>query len=84
MVQIKPKDKKYLQVFSSLGPSDVISVDSLSNESGKLFESAVNINRIEFSNGAIVQRKDWNFRDVKAAVDRAASQPWGSEMCRGI
>ena len=81
---IKGREKIELRVFSSFGPSDVISVDSLSNEAGKLFESAVNINRIEYSNGAIIQRKDWNFGALKPAVDRAVSQPWGSEMCRGL
>ncbi len=81
---IKGLEKMELRVFSSLGPSDVISIDSLSNEAGKLFESAVYINRIEYSNGAIIQRQDWNFGALKPAVDRAVSQPWGSEMCRGI
>jgi hypothetical protein len=82
--KIKARQKMDLNVFSSLGPSDVISVESLSNEAGKLFESTVNINRVEYSNGAIIQRKDWNFNALKAAVDHAVSQPWGSETCRAL
>lgn len=82
--RIKPKEKIDLHVFSSLGPSDVISVESLSNEAGKLFDSRVTINRIEYSNGAILQRKDWSYTSLKAAIDRAVAEPWGSEMCRGI
>lgn len=81
---LKARQSMELSVFSSLGPSDVISVESLSKEAGKLFESTVNINRVEYSNGAIIQRKDWNFSALKAAVDRAVSQPWGLETCRGI
>ncbi len=81
---IKAKAKMEFSVFSSLGPSDVISVESLSKEAGKLFDSKVTINRVEYSNGAIVQRKDWNFAALKTAIDSAVSTPWGSEICRGI
>lgn len=81
---LKGMQKMDLSVFSSMGPSDVISIESLSNDAGKLFESAVNINRVEYANGAIIQRKDWNFGALKAAVDRAVSQPWKSEKCRAL
>lgn len=81
--QIKPKEKTDLRVFSSFGPSDVISVDSLTNEAGKFFESTVNINRVEYSDGAIIQRKDWNFGALKESINRAVSEPWGAEKCRG-
>lgn len=81
---IKAREKKELRIFSSFGPSDVISVESLSNEAGKLFDSKVAINRIEYSNGAIIQRKDWNFKGLKGAIDRAVSTPWESEVCRGL
>jgi hypothetical protein len=82
--RIKPKEKMDLHVFSSFGPSDVISVESLSNGADKLFESTVNINRVEYSNGAIIQRKDWNFGALKESINRAVSEPWGTERCRGI
>ena len=81
---IKANEKTDLKVFSSLGPSDVISVESLSPAAGNLFGSAVNINRIEYSNGAIIQRQNWNFGALKESVDRAVSEPWGAERCRGI
>jgi hypothetical protein len=82
--RMKAKEKMDLRAFSSLGPSDVISVESLSADPTNLFESAVYINRIEYSNGAIIQREDWNFAALKPAADRVASQPWGSETCRSL
>jgi hypothetical protein len=83
-VNIKPDKEKELQAFSLLGPSDVISVGSLANKSGNLFEESVVINRVEYADGTIWQRKDWNFAEVKAMIARAIATPWGTEMCRGL
>ena len=83
-VNIKPNKEKELQVFSLSGPSDVISVESLSKKSGSLFEEKVLINRVEYADGTIWQRKDWNFAEVHSALTRALETPWGAEMCRGL
>jgi hypothetical protein len=83
-VQIKPGKEKELQAFSPAGPSAVIGVESLANKSGDLFAGKVRINRVEYSDGSIWQRRDWNFREVRASIARAVSTPWGAEMCRGL
>lgn len=83
-VSIKPKEKGDIWSFSVLGPSEVVNVGSLSSSDGKQFESKVMINRIEFSNGSILQRKDWDYRAMKRSIDRATETPWGNEICRGI
>ncbi|HEX8000566.1 MAG TPA: hypothetical protein VF528_19455 [Pyrinomonadaceae bacterium] len=84
-VNIKPDKEKELQAFSLLGPSDVISVGSLSNKTGdNLFEETVVINRVEYADGSIWQRRDWNFAEVKLGIARAIGTPWGAEMCRGL
>jgi hypothetical protein len=83
-VNIKPAKEKELQAFSVSGPSDVISVESLTNKSGNLFEEKVVINRVEYTDGSILQRKTWNFAEVKLSIERAIKTPWGAEMCRGI
>jgi hypothetical protein len=84
-VNIKPEKDKELQAFSLLGPSDVISVGSLANKSGEnLFEEKVVVNRVEYADGTIWQRKDWNFAEVKLGIARAIGTPWGTEMCRGL
>jgi hypothetical protein len=83
-VNIKPDKQKELQAFSLSGPSDVVSVESLANKSGSLFQEKVVINRVEYADGSIWQRKDWNFAEIRLTYKRAVATPWGSEMCRGL
>ena len=83
-VKIKKGEKKQLTAFSLLGPSDSIAVESLANPSEKLFEEYAQVNRIELSDGNILQRSDWKFSDVKKSVERVTSTPWGNEMCRAL
>jgi hypothetical protein len=83
-VNIKPEKDKELLAFSLSGPSDVISVASLSNKPANLFDEKVVINRVEYADGSIWQRKDWNFAEISAGFARAIGTPWGSEMCRGL
>ncbi|HTH51153.1 MAG TPA: hypothetical protein VL501_04425 [Pyrinomonadaceae bacterium] len=81
---MKPGVKKELSIFSMFGPSDSISPASLDPSVGKLFEQQVYLNRVEFKDNAIIQRQDWKYADVKKAVERATSTPWGKEVCRSL
>jgi hypothetical protein len=83
-VNIKAQKEKELQAFSPSGPSNVISAESLSNKSGNPYQERVVINRVEYSDGTIWQRKGWNFAEVRASVARVTGTPWGAEMCRGL
>jgi hypothetical protein len=83
-VQIKPGKDEDLKAFSTLSPSNVISVESLSNKSGNLFEEKILINRVEYADGSIWQRKDWSYTDMKPAITRVLETPWGMEMCRNL
>ncbi len=83
-VNIKPDKEKELLAFSLSGPSDVISVASLSKQSGNLFVEKVVINRVEYADGTIWQRKDWNFAEMMPSIKRAIGTPWGAEMCRNL
>ena len=83
-VNIKPNKEKELQAFSPSGPSGVISVGSLADKSGNLYQENVVINRVEYADGTIWQRKDWNFAEVRLTLARAIETPWGLEMCRGL
>ncbi|MDX6696437.1 MAG: hypothetical protein QOF02_4040 [Blastocatellia bacterium] len=83
-VNIKPDKDKELQAFSVSGPSDVISVGSLRDKSEDLFEERVVVNRVEYADGTIWQRKDWNYAEVKLGIARAIGTPWGTEMCRSL
>ena len=83
-VNIKSQKDKDVQAFSLSGPSDVISVGSLANKSGNVFQERVVINRVEYADGSIWQRKDWNFGEVKLSVARALQGPWAPDMCKGL
>lgn len=81
---IKAGKDKDLQAFSGSGPSDVISVGSLANKAGNPFQEKVVINRIEYADGSIWQRKDWSFGEVKLSVAHAVQGPWTPDMCKGL
>ncbi|MBD0371899.1 MAG: hypothetical protein ICV60_13750 [Pyrinomonadaceae bacterium] len=83
-VDIKPGKEKELKGFTISGPSNVISVGSLDNKSANLFEEKIVINRVEYSDGTIWQRKDWNFSDVRQSIARALKSPWEKETCKSL
>ena len=83
-VNIKPGKAQELSVFSASGPSSVVSIGSLEDKSGKLFEERVLINRVEYSDGTILQNTDWNYKNLKDSINRAIETPWGMEMCRNL
>jgi len=80
--KIKPGEKFELSALSILGPSDVISSESLKDPSSKLFDEKIYLNRIEFADGAILQRRDWKMAEVEASVKKAIAAPWGKEVCK--
>ena len=84
-VNIKPDKVKELQAFSRFGPSDVISIEKLTNPSGNPFQEKVVINRVEYADGSTWQRKDWNAAEIKLTYQAAVATPWNpGEMCRGL
>lgn len=83
-VSIKPEKAKEVRAFSVSGPSEVVSVDSLSNKTNNAFQEKVVVNRVEYADGSIWQRKDWNFAEIGLSYRRAVALPWGSEMCRSL
>ena len=80
--KMKPGEKFELSALSILGPSDVISSESLKDPNNKLFDEKIYLNRIEFADGAILQRRDWKMAEVEASVKKAIATPWGKEVCK--
>ncbi len=80
--KMKPGEKLELAALSILGPSDVISAESLKDPDRKLFEEKILLNRIEFTDGAILQRREWKMADVEPSVKKATAAPWGKEICK--
>jgi hypothetical protein len=83
-VQLKGGKEKELQAFGGSGPAGAISAESLGNKTANPFAERVVINRIEYADGTIWQRKDWNYAEMRASIQRAVSTPWGAEMCRAL
>jgi len=84
-VNVRPDKEKELQAFSLFGPTDVVNAQSAANASGNVSPDKVVINRVEFADGSIWQRKDWNFAEIKLTYQHAVSTPWNpNEMCRGL
>jgi hypothetical protein len=84
LVAIKPEKERELQAFSLSGPHDVVSVDALGKKPADAGDENVVVNRVEYADGSIWQRKDWNFGEIRLSYARAVATPWGSEMCRGL
>ncbi len=80
-VKLKNGEKKDLTAFSLLAPRDVIDASALAASSARPVREEAIVNRIEFSDGAILQRPEWKFTDVKKSVERLTSAPWGNEVC---
>lgn len=81
-VNIRPDKEKELEGFSLSGPSDVVSVSALADKAR--FKESVLINRVEYADGSIWQRKDWNLKEVKASYDRVLREPWLPGQCKGL
>jgi len=81
-VNIGAGKNKELEGFSRSGPSDVVNVKTLN--SGTPFKESVLINRIEYTDGTVWQRKAWNLADVKVSYERALREPWLPGMCKGL
>ena len=80
-VRMKPEKDSAIQVFSKLAPDAVVSVKQLSKASGKQFDESVVVDRIEFDDGSVWQRKDWNFEEAKSAMTNSDRR---SGMCRSF
>jgi hypothetical protein len=81
-VNIPAEKSKDLEGFSLSGPSDVVDVKTL--DSGAAFKENVVINRLEFSDGTIWQRKAWNLAEVKGSYERVLREPWVPGQCKGL
>ena len=82
--QIRGGREKELQAFGGSGPAGSVSAESLAKGTANPFNERVRINRVEYSDGTIWQRSDWSYAEVREAVRRAVSTPWGAEMCRAL
>ncbi len=83
-VKMNPSKTTEIEALSVAAPVEVVSVAGLANDSWKSLQEKVVINRVEYVDGSIWRRKDWNFGEIKHAYDRAVATPWAKEMCRPL
>jgi hypothetical protein len=83
-VNIPSEKSRELEAFSLSGPSEVVNVGALANNPAKPFKEAVLINRVEYADGTIWQRKDWSLAEVKASYERVLRERWVPGMCKGL
>lgn len=83
-VNIAAGKGKDLEGFSLSGPSDVVNVKTLADNATNPFKEEVLINRVEFSDGSIWQRKAWNLAEVKGSYERVLREPWVPGTCKGL
>ena len=79
--EIKPERQKDLNIFSLVGPSEVVNVKNLSKDSAPKFRAAVIIDRVDYADGTFWQRNDWNLDSYKTHVDPKAK---GATVCRSL
>lgn len=82
VVNIGEGKGKELEGFSLSGPSDVVNVNTLN--AGTSLKEEVLINRVEYTDGSMVQRKSWKLDEVKASYERALREPWVPGMCKPL
>lgn len=58
--EIKPDRQKALEIFSLVGPSEVVNVKTLDKGAADKFRAAVIINRVEYADGTFWQRRGWS------------------------
>lgn len=83
-VNIPAGKSKELEGFSLSGPSDVVNVKTLGDNATNPFKEAVLINRVEYTDGAIWQRKGWSLAEVKGSYERVLREQWLPGMCKGL
>jgi hypothetical protein len=83
-VKVKPAKEKDLSVFSLLRPRDVVNAAGAGDKTLTAVHERVLLNRVEYADGSIWQRRDWNFSEIKMSYKRAIETPWEGEMCRGL
>jgi hypothetical protein len=80
--RVKPEKNGSLEVFSRNGPSRVVSVSTLKKTANEAFEGAVIINRVEYEDGSVWQRKGWDFQQVKLTTKPSETRK--VEPCQGL
>ena len=81
--EIKPERQKEMNIFSLVGPSEVVSVKTLEKDAGAKYRAAVIINRVDYSDGTFWQRHGWDVNTYKIQPDLKAKYG-NATVCRSL
>ena len=81
--KVKPDKHQDFEIFSRSAPNSVVTVGSLKKNTTSQFQESLIINRVEYDDGTIWQRKGWNFDEVKLTI-KPASNSNTFQPCRGL
>jgi hypothetical protein len=79
---IKPDRQRELEIFSLVGPSEVVNVKTLDKGAGDKYRAAVIINRVEYADGTFWQRYGWSLDDYKLLPNMSPKA--GNVVCRSM
>ncbi len=81
--QIKPERQKEMNIFSLVGPSEVVNVKALEKDASPKYRAAVVIDRVDYSDGTFWQRNGWDVNTYKVQPD--LKQKYGNAtVCRSL
>lgn len=81
--KVKPQKARDLEIFTLNPPAPVVDVKALEKKTEKPFDESVVINRIEYEDNSMWQRKDWNYEEVKLTA-KPVSDSKKVQACRGL
>jgi hypothetical protein len=81
--EIKPERQKEMNIFSLIGPSEVVNVKTLDKDSNTRYRAAVIINRVDYSDGTFWQRHGWDFAGYKVPPD-LKTKYGNATVCRSL
>lgn len=79
---LKPDRQRELEIFSLVGPSEVVNVKTLDKSTNDKYRAAVFINRVEYADGTVWQRNGWSLDGFKLLADTAPKL--GNGVCRSM
>jgi hypothetical protein len=81
--QIKPERQKEMNIFSLVGPSEVVNVKSLEKDSNIKFRAAIVIDRVDYADGTFWQRNGWDVNGYKVQPD-LKTRYGNATVCRSL
>ncbi|HYW73915.1 MAG TPA: hypothetical protein VE961_23025, partial [Pyrinomonadaceae bacterium] len=82
--EIKPDRQKELNIFSLVGPSEVVNVKNMDKERGTRFRAAVIIDRVEYADGTFWQRNGWSVDGYNKLRLDPKTRSGNSSVCRSL